>query len=158
MEPILIVVVAGLAGGLLLALLIAVKPHRPPSTFVPRRLDDPSPALINMAHIRVEGLGGLGLVAAVVAVAIADSRIREATIAAAVLGTALALTLIALRRRTGAMPSGGDGPDARSILHLDPGRRLRSRAAASPSTAKGDTDAITPGSRSLRRGTVVAAA
>jgi hypothetical protein len=135
MEPLLIVLVAGLVGGLLLALLIAVKPHRPSSTFVPRRLDNPSPALINMAHIRVEGLGGLGLVAAVVAVAIADSRIRVATIAAALLGTALALTLIAIRRRTGAMPSGGDGPDARSILHLEPERRPRSRAGGAATDA-----------------------
>ena len=128
MESLLIVLVPGLVGGLLLALLIAVRPHRPPRTFVPRRLEDPSPSLINMAHIRVDGLGGLGLVAAVVAVAIADSRIRMATVAAAILGIALAAALIAIRRHTGAMPSGGGGPDARSILHLEPERRTTVRA------------------------------
>jgi hypothetical protein len=119
MEPLLIVLISGLLGGFVLALLIALRPVRTRSTFVPRRLDAPSPALINMAHIRVEGLGGLGLLAAVVAVAIADSRIRLAIIVAAVLGTGVALALIAIRRRTGALPSGGSGPDDRSLLHLD---------------------------------------
>jgi hypothetical protein len=122
MEPLLIVLIPGVIGGLVLALLIAGRPNRPASTFVPRRLEAPSPALINMAHIRIEGLGGLGMVAAVVAVAIADSRIRLATIIAGVLGTALAFALVAIRRRTGAMPSSGDGPDDRSLLHLDPRR------------------------------------
>ena len=131
MEPLLIVLIPGVVGGLVLALLIAGRPKRPVSTFVPRRLDAPSPALINMAHIRVEGLGGLGMVAAVVAVAIADSRIRLATIIAGVLGTALALALVAIRRRTGALPSGGDGPDDRSLLHLNP----RSRSAAADDAA-----------------------
>src|SRR6266545_298112 len=105
MEPLLIVLIPGVVGGIVLALLIAGRPNRPASTFVPRRLDSPTPALINMAHIRVEGLGGLGMVAAVVAVAIADGRIRAATMIAALLGTALALILIVTRRRTGATPS-----------------------------------------------------
>ena len=139
MEPLLITLVAGVVGGVLLAVLIAVKPYRSSSIVVPRRLEDPSPALINMAHIRVEGLGGLGLVAAVVAVAIADSRIRTATIAAALLGAALALTLIAIRRRTGAMPSGGDGPASRSILHLETERHPRS-GAGGPATDAGTPD------------------
>jgi hypothetical protein len=130
METLLIVLVPGVLGGLVLALLMARKPTRTARTFVPRRLESPSPALINMAHIRVEGLGGLGMVAAVVAVAIADGRIRAATILAALLGTALALVLIAMRRRTGAMPSSSDGPEDRSILHLDAGeRRIAPHAA-----------------------------
>jgi hypothetical protein len=131
MEPLLIVLVPGVLGGLALALLIARKATRTAPTFVPRRLESPSPALINMAHIRVEGLGGLGMVAAVVAVAIADGRIRAATIVAALRGPALALVLIAMRRRTGAMPSSSDGPDDRSILHLDAGERPIADATAS---------------------------
>ena len=125
MEPLLVILLPGILGGLVVAWLIARRPGRTSSTFVPRRLEAPSPALINMAHIRIEGLGGLGMVAAVVAVAIADSRIRLATIIAGVLGTALALALVAIRRRSGALPSSGDGPDDRSLLHLhlDPRRR-----------------------------------
>ena len=123
METVLFVLV-GLAGGLVLALLIAGRRQGTPSTFVPRRLAAPSASLINMAHIRVEGVGGLGLVIVAVAVAIVDPRIRLTLIIAAVLGTGLALVMIALRRRNGALPSGGDGPDDRSLLHPegDPSR------------------------------------
>jgi hypothetical protein len=123
MEPLLLALVAGLTGGIVLALLITARPSRPSSTVVPRRLDSPSPALINMAHIKVEGLGGLGMVAAVIAVAIADGRIRAATSIAALLGMGLAALLIAMRRRDGGMPSSSGGPDDRSILHLDAGGR-----------------------------------
>jgi hypothetical protein len=119
MEPLLIILVPGLFGGLVLALLIARRQQRHPSTVVPRRLAAPSPALINMAHIRIEGVGGLGMVAVAVAVAVSDPRIRLAMIVAAVLGAGLALVLIAMRRRSGALPSSGDGPDDRSILRLD---------------------------------------
>src|SRR5258706_8137518 len=123
MDPLLIILVPGLFGGLALALLIATRRPGTPSTFVPRRLAAPSPALINMAHIQIEGVGGLGMVAAAVAVAISEPRVRLATILAAVLGVGLALVLIAMRRRTGALPSSGDGPDDRSMLHLDGERR-----------------------------------
>jgi hypothetical protein len=119
MEPLLIILIPGLLGGLVLAFLIARNRRSTPPTFVPRRLEAPSPSLINMAHIKIEGLGGLGLVAAVIAVAIADPRIRLAIIIAFVLGAGLALALIAARRRTGSLPSGGDDHDDRSMLHLD---------------------------------------
>jgi hypothetical protein len=130
METVLFILVPGLVGGFVLALLIAGRRQGTPSTFVPRRLAAPSAALINMAHIQVEGVGGLGLVVVAVAVAVSDPRIRFALIVAAVLGTGLALVLIALRRRTGALPSGGDGPDDRSLLHLDGDRRRTHPAGA----------------------------
>lgn len=123
MEPLLLILVPGIVGGLVLALLIARKWARTPSTVVPRRLEAASPSLINMAHIKVEGIGGLGMVAAVAAVAIADPRIGLATIVALVLGGGLALLLIAMRRRSGAMPSSGEGPADRSTLHIDDDRR-----------------------------------
>jgi hypothetical protein len=123
MESLLIILVPGVFGGLVLALVLASLRWGSPSTVVPRRLAAPSYALINMAHIRVEGVGGLGMVAAVIAVAVTDPRIRLAMIMASVMGTALALVLIAKRRRTGALPSNGDGPDDRSTLHLDAERR-----------------------------------
>jgi hypothetical protein len=128
MEPLLIILVPGLLGGLVLALLIAANRQGTPSTVVPRRLAAPSPALINMARIQVEGVGGLGMVAAIVVVAVSDPRIRLATIVALVLGAGLALVLIATRRRTGALPSGGDGPDDRSTLRID-GERRRTHLA-----------------------------
>jgi hypothetical protein len=131
MEPLLIILVPGLFGGLVLALLIAARRQGTPPTFVPRRLAAPSPALINMAHIPVEGVGGLGIVAAVVAVAVSDPRIRLATILASVLGAGLALALIAMRRRTGALPSSGD--DDPSALRID-GERRRTHLAGLPRT------------------------
>ena len=129
MEPLLFILVfPGLFGGLVVALLIATRRQGTPSaTIVPRRLAAPSPALINMANIPVEGVGGLGMVAAVVVVAVSDPRIRLATLLAAVLGVGLAFVLIAVRQRTGALPSGGDGPEDRSVLRLG-GERRRAHA------------------------------
>ena len=103
---------------------------------MPRHLAAPSPSLINMAHIQVEGIGGLGMVAAVVAVAIADPRIRLATLIAGCLGTGLALVLIALRRRSGAMPWSGDGTDNRFTLRH---RRLTSAVRISQPCAEPST-------------------
>ena len=128
MEPLLIILIPGLLGGLVLALLISLNRPQTPTIVVPRRLALPSPSQINMANIRIEGLGGLGMVAAVVAVAVADPRIRLATIAAAILGAGLALVLIAIRRRTGALPSGGDGPADQLTLNIDGDRRRTYRA------------------------------
>ena len=125
MDPLLFILIPGLFGGLVLALLIAANRRGTSPTFVPRRLAAPSPTLINMAHIRVEGVGGLGLVAAVVIVAAMDSRLRLATIMAVVLGGGLALALIAMRRRNGSLPSAGDGPEDRSVLHLEDDGRNR---------------------------------
>jgi len=119
MEPLLMILIPGVLGGLVLALLIAGTRWRMPSTVVSRQLEAPSPSLINMAHIRVEGVGGLGMVAAVVIVALSDPRIRLVTLLAAVLGAGVAVVLIALRRRTGALPSTGDGPGDRSVLGID---------------------------------------
>lgn len=140
MEPLLIVLVPGVLGGLLLAMLLAVNRPRTPAIVVSRRLAPPSPSLINMANIRIEGLGGLGMVAAVVAVAVADPRIGLATIAAAVLGAGMALVLIAMRRRTGALPSGGDGPGDPLTLSIDGERRRRYRARE-----RGTIEAVEPG-------------
>jgi hypothetical protein len=140
MEPVLIILIPGLLGGLVLALLIAFNRPRTPTIVVPRRLTLPSPSLINMANIRIEGLGGLGMVAAVVAVAVSDPRIRLATIAAAVLGAGLALVLIAMRRRTGALPSGGDGPEDQLTLNIDGERRRTYRARET-----GTIDPVEPG-------------
>ena len=118
MEPLLMILVPGVIGGIVLSLFITRLKRTTPPTFVPKRLAAPSPSLINMASIKVEGLGGLGMVAAVIAVAIADPRIRLATIIAGVLGGGLALVLIRARRSSGGLHS-GDDPDGDSLLHLE---------------------------------------
>jgi hypothetical protein len=139
MEPLLTVLVPGILGGLVLALILAGRPKRNPSAAVPSRpLEAPSPSLINMSRIKVEGIGGLGMVAAVVAVAIADPRIRLATMVALVAGGGLALVMIVMRRESGALPSGGEGPDDRSTLHLEGNR------SAAPSDHRRPPDAGAP--------------
>jgi len=118
MEPLLIILVPGVIGGVVLSLLIMRLRRTTPPTFVAKRLEPTSPSLINMSSIKVEGLGGLGMVAAVIAVAIADPRIRLAIIIAGVLGGGLALFLIRARRSSGGLHS-GDDPGADSLLHLE---------------------------------------
>jgi hypothetical protein len=139
MEPLLMILIPGLFGGVVLALLIAASRRGSPPTFVPIHLAAPSPNLINMAHIRVEGVGGLGMVGAIVIVAVSDSRIRLAMIMALVLGGGLALVLIAVRRRTGPLPSAGGGPEDRSMLHLAGTWRSRQRRQVSGPVAESST-------------------
>jgi hypothetical protein len=122
MEPLLIVLIPGILGGLVLSWLIARNRSTTPPTFVPKRLEAPSPSLINMSSIKVEGLGGLGMVAAVIAVAIADSRIRLAMILALVLGTGLAMALIAFRRRHAESSSRGGPEDPMPHIYGGDGR------------------------------------
>jgi hypothetical protein len=134
MEP-LFIVIPGLLGGLVLALLIRRSGRAFPPSLVPTELAPPSPSLINMAHIRVEGVGGLGMLGAVVVVAITDARIGVATLIAVILGGGLAFALVAMRRRNGSMPSAGGGPEDRSLLHLAGGpRRHPARRASGPGT------------------------
>jgi hypothetical protein len=128
MEPLLIILIPGVFGGLFVSFLIARNRRGTPPTFVPRRLELPSPSLINMSSIKVEGLGGLGMVAAVIAVAIADPRIRLAILAAMILGGALALLLIALRRREADHSESGPGGD--SLLHIVEGHHQDRKDAA----------------------------
>jgi hypothetical protein len=129
MAPLLLaILVPGLLGGLILALLLLsrrVKSGLP----VPGRLAPPSPGHINMARIRVEGIGGLGLVAMALTVSIFEPRIRTAMAIAFVLGVALAAVMIAMRRRRGPLSSDSQDPGAHPMLHLDapaPGRSARS--------------------------------
>jgi hypothetical protein len=125
MEPLLIVLVPGVLGGIILAALLASKRITLRPGGVDRCLAPPSPSLINIAHIPVDGGGGLGIVAAVIVVALAEPRIRVAIGIAALLGGGLAWVLIVLRRGRGPLVSGGDDSGPHSILGLgreQPGR------------------------------------
>jgi hypothetical protein len=126
MEPLLIVLLPGVLGGVILAVLLASRRITVRTGGVERRLAPPSPSLINMAHIPVEGGGGLGIVAAVIAVALAEPRIRVLIGIAALCGGGLAWALIAWRRHRGPLISGGDDSGPHSVLGLSreqqPGR------------------------------------
>ena len=124
MEPLLIILVPGVLGGILVALVFsrfARVPTQP--TTMAERLEPPSAGMINMAHIRVAGAGGLGMVAMSIVVAIFIPRIRFSIALAFVLGCAMAAALVAIRRR-GDDTTGGIHPGAHALLPLEAGRRL----------------------------------
>jgi len=76
---------------------------------------DPTP---NISHIRVAGVGGLGLVAMALFVAAYVPGIRVSLIVALVSGVLLAVGLI-LWRRSGPLPSSGQRPGASTVLALE---------------------------------------
>jgi hypothetical protein len=117
MEPFLMILVPGLLGGIVVALGVgrfgrsAVEPGR-----TSHRLPALSTDTINMARIRVSGVGGLGLVAMAVTVALFVPRIRLSLSLALALGLAFAVLLIVHRRRTGPLPSSGARPGGHTAL------------------------------------------
>jgi hypothetical protein len=116
MDPLVIILGPGILGGILFALIIRRVAGSPDDG---RQLAPPSTGMINMARIRVEGGGGLGMLAMAVCVALFVPRIRSTMEVAAALGLMLAVGLILWRRRTGPLPSAGRGPGAHSMLPLD---------------------------------------
>jgi hypothetical protein len=120
MDPLLMLIGMGLIGGLGLSMYlmkakISASEHAVLDASGPNAPTD----VINMAHIRVAGAGGLGLVIMAVAVAIFVPGVREAMLLAIVLGGALAFALIRRHRRTGPMPSSGQKPGANTMLSID---------------------------------------
>ena len=119
MDSVVGVLVPGILGGLLVAYLLS-RIQRP-SQFLS---GDPFPGrtgtdVINMAHIRVAGVGGLGLVAMCLAVAVWVPRIRQSLAISLGLGVVLAVVLILRRRKTGPMPSSGRSAGANTMLSID---------------------------------------
>jgi hypothetical protein len=108
MEPLLIILIPGVLGGALVAFFLARRPAGPAMDGrpVPRRvaLPPPSPSLINMARIQIDGVGGLGMVAIALTVAIALPWIRLSVLLGLALGAAVAVALIT-SRRGGPLPS-----------------------------------------------------
>jgi hypothetical protein len=79
--------------------------------------------LINVAAIRVAGVGGVGLAAVALGVALDVPRIGQTLALSAVLGMLFATILILRRRRTGPMRSSGQELGANTTLAIDkPGR------------------------------------
>lgn len=121
MEALGLLMLFGLIGGGLIALLITrLHVHlRGPAgadAFVRRPL---STDVINMASIKVAGIGGLGMVAVCVVVALTIPVIFLSTSIGLVSGAVLAGYLIRRRRRLGVMPSSGTGMGANTVLRID---------------------------------------
>jgi hypothetical protein len=119
MDPLVIILLPGLGGGLVLALLAIWRHRESRTTFAPARDESPSTDPINAARIRVAGVGGLGLVAMAGAVAVFVPRIRLTLAAGLALGLLLALVLIVRRRTAGPLPSSGERPGAKVVLAID---------------------------------------
>ncbi len=121
MDPVMVVLVPGFLGGLVFALIAIRRPRKfdsraRPDVFVEGRL---STDVINMARIRVAGVGGLGLVAMAVVVALFVPEIRRPVTAGLVLGALFGSILILRRRKAGPMASSGQRPGANTMLSID---------------------------------------
>jgi hypothetical protein len=121
MDPLTIILTPGLAGGLVIALIVLWRNRNFPSRIGSASCSDPSPStdVINVARIRVAGIGGLGLVAMATTVAVFIPRIRLTLLLGLGLGLALAIILIVCRHRDGGMPSSGRRMGANTILRID---------------------------------------
>ena len=120
MDPVILIIVPGFLGGLVIALLFIRLHGRPADAASVTVASEPlSTDVINMARIRVAGVGGLGLVAMALTVAWAVPRIRQTLAAGLLLGAIGGVVLILRRRRNGPMPSSGRRPRANTTLSID---------------------------------------
>ena len=121
MDPVTMILVPGVIGGAIFAVAFFFLQRRPASGApMPYRPDPLSTDMINMASIKVAGIGGLGLVAMAAAVAFDIPRILQTVALGLVLGVAAAAILIVRRQSTGAMPSSGRRMGANTTLSIDP--------------------------------------
>jgi hypothetical protein len=139
MEALAILMVPAAVGGLVLAILLFRFSRRTPGAtvtdvFSAERL---SSEVINASRIRVAGVGGLGLVAMALTVAIGVPGVGVPLALGGALGIVLAAVLIVRNRRNGPLPSSGGRPGANTVLSIE--------AAGAPEL--GDTD-----SRSVDQG------
>jgi hypothetical protein len=122
-DPVTLLMVLAFVGGLVVAPLLALFHHRssPVRGPLPRRDDPPLVDAINIAHIRVTGIGGLGFVLLVLAVAAYIPSIGVSLATGAALGIVFAVVLILRRRHLGPLPSSGGRPGANTTLSIEMG-------------------------------------
>lgn len=120
METALALILPGLLGGVVVAAVLALLNRTPTSKLSHHaHLEPISPDAINMAHIRVAGVGGLGMMAVALIIAINLPEIGVAMLIAFTLGIITACALIAGRSRSNARAAGGDDELPPSMLSLD---------------------------------------
>src|SRR5687768_7512199 len=106
MDPVTLVLVPGVFGGLAVAVAVFLTNRRGSGPVVlarRRETDGPMTEMINMASIKVAGVGGLGLVAMAAAVALNVPQIGFTMGLGLVLGALVAAIMIVRARRTGPM-------------------------------------------------------
>lgn len=116
-------IVPAFAGGILVAALMIVATRRRSSRhqqdIFSKHLDGRTTDVINIASIRVAGVGGLGLVAMALLLALAIPRIGQSLALGAMLGVAMAAAMILWRRRFGPIPTSGGRMGANTTLSID---------------------------------------
>jgi hypothetical protein len=126
----LALLVYGFAGGLVVALLL-LRLNRWTSARAAREVPHGayiSVDVINLAHIRVVGAGGLGLVAVCALAAVYIPAIGWPLAGGCLLGTAGAILVIRRRRRIGPISSSSKSPGANTTLMIDgPGQTPEGR-------------------------------
>jgi hypothetical protein len=142
MDPVIGTLVPSIAGGLVIAFLIA-RFRWGGSNMLSGPTEKSAPTdEINMAHIRAAGVGGLGLLAMALVVAWFVPRIGQTLIVGGVLGLGLGIGLILRRRRNGPLPSSSGTAGANNVLSID--------QPAAPATP--DTDDRSNGLRAAQAG------
>lgn len=120
MDPVIGTLIPSIAGGLVIAFLIARLRWRGsemlsgPPIEPSARTDE-----INISRIRAAGVGGLGLLAMALVVAWFVPRIGQTLIVGGVLGLGLGIGLILRRRRNGPLPSSSGTVGANNVLSID---------------------------------------
>ena len=119
----LMLLVYCVAGGVVVALLLIRLPRwsiaKAPQVHSGGHVSEISIDMINMAHIRVAGVGGLGLVVMCALVAIVIPPIGLSLGAGSVLGTVLAIIWIVRRSKAGPIPTSSQTPGANATLMID---------------------------------------
>ena len=124
-SPFGFLLVPAILGGSVAAV-VMLRRHRfgsqPPTSLPPGLGEGLYPTdMINMARIRVSGVGGLGLVAMSAAVAFFVPPIRAAMIVAIIGGAAAAFAVVLYRRRRGPIGSSGRGLPGARFMAIRPG-------------------------------------
>jgi hypothetical protein len=122
MDPVMLVLIPGFVGGLVLAIVVVLsnrRERRASSVMIPYRPERVSTDVINMASIKVAGVGGLGLVAMAAAVALDVPHIGQSVAVGLGLGAIMAAIMIVRARRRGPMPSSGERMGANTMLSID---------------------------------------
>ena len=135
MDPLILVLVPGVLGGLIIAGLVVFSNRhvrRSSALMLPNRLESVTPHMINMASIKVAGIGGLGLVAMSVVVAVGVPQIGQSVGIGLGLGAIAAGVMIFRARKTGGMPSSGQSMGANVTLSIDDPDRTSPESTVSP--------------------------
>jgi hypothetical protein len=120
MEMLAMLVIGILGGGVVAAGLYWLRRKvNTPTVAAAFHHEPPLTDMINMASIKVAGVGGGGMIGVSILIALTVPAIGAVVVVGLVMGALMALVLIRRRRRIGVMPSSSRGPGAKTVLAID---------------------------------------